>query len=274
MKKNCEQCGIVFEVSRHKGDKQRFCSPSCSRRWWYENPQIEPHVCLYCGKEFIPKEKNRNKVCSRECGFKYVAVKRKKKKDCLTCGEEIIGAQEPDYCSEECRPKRYCAVCGKELSGQQRKYCSNTCSDILAKEVYMESRELQSGSKECEECGTVFYANSRFNVIVLCSKKCSKKRNKRARRARKREAYSEPYRAIDIYRRDKWKCQLCGKKVNPNLPYTDKMSATIDHITPLGPDGPDSPDNVQLAHRICNSLKGDSREIAKRVDGQLMLVIR
>lgn len=60
-----------------------------------------------------------------------------------------------------------------------------------------------------------------------------------------------------LFERDNWTCQLCGDAVNPSLKYPDPMAATIDHIVPLVDGGEHSYANTQLAHALCNSLKGD-----------------
>ena len=63
---------------------------------------------------------------------------------------------------------------------------------------------------------------------------------------------------LEIYERDGWTCQICLTAVDPTLDPNDRMSATLDHITPraltLFPD--DSPENLRLAHRACNSARG------------------
>ena len=62
-----------------------------------------------------------------------------------------------------------------------------------------------------------------------------------------------------VYERDQWTCQLCGLPVDKKLHYLDPMAATLDHIEcqswVLIPD--DSPKNLRLAHRSCNSKRGD-----------------
>lgn len=64
---------------------------------------------------------------------------------------------------------------------------------------------------------------------------------------------------LAIYERDGWTCQLCGDPVDPNLNTQERMGATLDHIVPrsltLTPD--DSPENLRLAHRACNSARGN-----------------
>lgn len=61
---------------------------------------------------------------------------------------------------------------------------------------------------------------------------------------------------IDIYERDGRICQLCGGPVDLKLPWTDRWSATLDHIVPYSLGGADDPGNLRLAHRSCNSRRG------------------
>lgn len=62
-----------------------------------------------------------------------------------------------------------------------------------------------------------------------------------------------------IYDRDGWMCQICHEPVEPDLDPQDRMAATLDHVVPrsltLFPD--DSPQNLRLAHRSCNSRRGN-----------------
>lgn len=64
-----------------------------------------------------------------------------------------------------------------------------------------------------------------------------------------------------IYERDGWVCQLCDGPVDPDLGPSHLWAATLDHIEcrawVLVPDH--SPANLRLAHRWCNSVRGDER---------------
>lgn len=66
---------------------------------------------------------------------------------------------------------------------------------------------------------------------------------------------------LEVYERDGWICQLCSGPVDPDADPLDNWAATLDHIVPrshtLIPDH--RPENLQLAHRWCNSVKGDER---------------
>jgi 5-methylcytosine-specific restriction endonuclease McrA len=61
-------------------------------------------------------------------------------------------------------------------------------------------------------------------------------------------------RAIAV--RDRYRCGLCHRKVNLRLAVPHPKAPTIDHIVPLAEGGDDTRANVQLAHFICNSIKG------------------
>jgi 5-methylcytosine-specific restriction endonuclease McrA len=66
---------------------------------------------------------------------------------------------------------------------------------------------------------------------------------------------------LAIYERDGWVCQLCHEPVDPDLDQSDVWGATLDHIEcqswALIPDH--RPTNLRLAHRWCNSARGDER---------------
>jgi len=64
----------------------------------------------------------------------------------------------------------------------------------------------------------------------------------------------------DLGERDNWKCQLCGDHVVQSLSGMHPDGPTVDHILPISKGGLDTWSNVQLAHRRCNTLKGNRIE--------------
>ena len=98
--------------------------------------------------------------------------------------------------------------------------------------------------------------------------RASKQKSNARRRAALRKVDRIEYDRRDIFERDRWRCQICGQKVDPGLVGPDRRSATIDHIIPLTDGGPDAPHNVQLAHYSCNSAKRD-----RAVGSQLRLAV-
>lgn len=109
----------------------------------------------------------------------------------------------------------------------------------------------------CGWCGESFLAlaGSWETRSLYCSRKCQRTSSK-LRRGRFEIPSAD---RLAIYERDGWVCQLCEEPVDPDLGSSDLWAATLDHIVPqshqLVPDH--SPGNLQLAHRWCNSVKGD-----------------
>ena len=105
----------------------------------------------------------------------------------------------------------------------------------------------------CAWCGDVFCsgATSVGTAPRYCSRACSR-RSGRRRQGR----FQVPDRVRQaIYERDGWKCQLCGKRVGKKYHPSHERAPTLDHIIPQSVGGSDDPSNLQLAHRICNSIK-------------------
>ena len=68
---------------------------------------------------------------------------------------------------------------------------------------------------------------------------------------------------IQLYKKEKGICWICGKETDLNDFIITKSTVvcgnaypSVDHVIPLALGGKHSWDNVHLAHRICNSLKG------------------
>ena len=69
------------------------------------------------------------------------------------------------------------------------------------------------------------------------------------RRARVRSQFAAPVDAQAIYRRDRGRCHLCGKRVK-------RTEASMDHLIPISLGGIHAPWNVSLAHLKCNLRRG------------------
>jgi 5-methylcytosine-specific restriction endonuclease McrA len=120
--------------------------------------------------------------------------------------------------------------------------------------------------ERCAVCDALFVCrNQRRTCSTRCKDEYSKRRKRMhrdRRRARKKGAYVADVVRQEVYRRDLWICQLCGKPVDPLLAMPNPGAATIDHVVPLACGGTHEPDNVQLAHALCNSRKGARLEAA------------
>lgn len=115
----------------------------------------------------------------------------------------------------------------------------------------------------CGWCGEYF--------VKAQAKWCSVKCKDSARFAAKSQVAFKvsPKVRRSIYERDGWICQLCLLPVDETLHYLDNWAASLDHIIPqshqLIPDH--SPNALRLAHRWCNSARGDG---ANMVESELV----
>lgn len=101
-------------------------------------------------------------------------------------------------------------------------------------------------------------------------KLAEQKRTGNTRRSRlKQAAIVENIGLADLAARDKYRCHLCGKRVDTSITGRGPQVATIDHLVPLSLGGDHSWANVALAHKGCNS-----RKAARGAGEQLMLIGR
>lgn len=58
-----------------------------------------------------------------------------------------------------------------------------------------------------------------------------------------------------VLNRDRWVCQLCGERIDPQLRHPHPRSANVHHLD--GKAYGDDPDRLVAAHRACNLDAGD-----------------
>ena len=93
--------------------------------------------------------------------------------------------------------------------------------------------------------------------------KQSYKEKKNKRRVQKYGGEYVYINIYNIYKRDDWKCGICGFRVDKKLKYPHPLSPSLDHIVPLSKGGAHTKDNVQLAHLRCNLSKGSKTGFSK-----------
>lgn len=211
-----------------------------------------------------------------------------------TCSERCA-----DRAKYRARPRAACSLCGGPTGyWKHRAPASPTCNQCRVDSGYRARKARRAVERgvarrrnaakrlgqalpqldrifiqgACASCGEVFVAQG--VRTAFCSPECSRTgRPKPPRPPRSVSRFAnmpKPHggripgavRRV-VYERDGWRCQLCGDPVAKRLHYLDPLAATLDHIEcqswALIPD--DSPRNLRLAHRICNSLRGDDPDL-------------
>lgn len=173
--------------------------------------------------------------------------------------------------------ERKCSVCGNKFIGKTKTTtkCSDECAykDALNKQrIKYEAEWIAPPPFECLECGKMHQPIYGDMHDKYCSDRCAKRNGKRnqhhARRCRLTKGFRETVYKAKIWARDRYTCQICGKKVALKQKAPHPYSPSLDHIIPLSKGGTHEPKNVRLVHFIYNSLKSDG--VSKNGD-QLLL---
>jgi len=280
----CKNCGIEFNKT---APRHFFCCTKCAKHYRCRHPKHSPCVCINCGKTFIPKEKNRNQYCSRECAFAYkrgpnanywkggitekrrstAQDKRAKGKVCVICGSIFHPYNISEiYCSNECRKTK-----------GRNDYHKNVVAILRQQREHFWATREERKPFNCMECGQVVipkYETKSNRQRKYCSNKCMNKYTKRIEgRTHKERArrYGVSYETVDpikVFMRDGYRCQLCNIKLNKKNRGTNRDDAPeLDHIIPLSKGGEHSYRNTQCSCRKCNMDKGNQERGQLRMFG-------
>lgn len=246
-------------------------------------------------KEIVEqKAKDHQAARLKELGFEYIEGNKADKFTirCLTCGCVFIRNYSSLY------RKINCPECS-ELKRQElrSKKIEERTLELEQKKNERRARKEKSKQDEidclnaphmCKVCGQTYTINDYIKSAGTKYKKdtgcCSfgcKKKDQRLRR-KKRDSMRGPHsehhydrakrlglpaeRGVTlkkIYQRDNGMCQICGLMcIYPGNPLSN-LYPSIDHLIPMGNDphkeGGHTWKNVQLAHRVCNSIKSKKR---------------
>ena len=166
MRATCANCGQKYEIVNAVNNK--FCSEECAKLF-----EPETRICVHCGKEFIPSNKN-NIYCSENCNKNASRERNLVETTCLLCGKKFLAEKNrgTKFCSRICAGRakerkevRVCINCGKEFSVQMssnRRICSDEChqKNLPQKEI-----------KICPICGKIFKSFP-SQKQKYCSREC------------------------------------------------------------------------------------------------------
>lgn len=211
--------------------------------------------CKKCGAEFertVSFLQNGNVICP-ECQ-KREAVEREEERRRISKQNAEVRRLEQEWHRMTHPPKDerreklldktgICEVCGKPYTVREYvescglKYardngvCSAECKKIKTRQIVKESHKGRQDSHR--------HRAKKFGC-----------------------AYDGTVTLKKLIKRDGLRCAICGGMCDPNdhswSKYFGATSPTIDHIIPMAKGGGHTWDNVQVAHAICNSYKGDN----------------
>ena len=238
---------------------------------------MEQRTCPVCREQFTPRSGNQ-RFCCKQHSKAYQNAKKRGTLDALLTRGEVGAAFDCAQCGRTCVPGE------NGVAHHARRFCGYDCkaewhhvhtdgrapkpSGPFCRVRKQSSRAWIEGS--CPECGTRFIRRKKRGAVGYCSRACMRKPLKRRRRQRLRGTDAETVRLWEIGERDGWTCQLCGKPVSIETRFPHQQSATLDHIIPVALGGRHRQSNIQLAHMICNSRKGDGRAVP--VGGQVTML--
>lgn len=268
----CPECKTPF-VKDHW--RKAFCSARCSgrvkkRRRLGHKPlgTKRPAICKHCATRFDAGHQRKQVFCGAHCKHDShlgrpigplfrEAAKTPAKPPATVC----------DYRAG------VCGGCGKVYGRRGTlEACSASCATTLRS---LRAHRAAGRVKSCGECGSEFcplYGSSGVEFCDPCGEareRAAKKAAKALREAMKRGANGgERFDPVEVLERDKWRCQLCGRKTPKAKRGThDDDAPELDHIVPVAAGGKHTRANTQCACRACNSAKG------ARTLGQLNLAL-
>lgn len=221
------------------------------------------------------------KIRCRECGaiFERSVHYLRKKYDSMSCPECV--KREKERLEEERKQK---ARQEAAVKAWERKWYRLTHPRKTGYEITHDAFLDRAGI--CKICGKPYVVRDYVKACGLkmardsgvCSPECRDENNRRNRRRshigrqdshrhrakRFGSAYDPTISLKKLVDRDGLKCAICGGMCDWNdhswSEYSGPTYPSIDHIIPMAKGGPHTWDNVQVAHIICNSYKGDSTE--------------
>lgn len=155
-----------------------------------------------------------------------------------------------------------CGHCGLQFQTTYSKalYCSTACKDAASNAFRTAGLHAVKPARTCVWCAADMPQTMRSDA-KYCSADCNMQAHRRTRNYRRRAGAGAPVKPrkqplvnlADIAARDKFRCGICGQRVDMGRKYPDPGFPSLDHVTPLSAGGDAlDPSNLRLAHLRCN----------------------
>lgn len=247
----CCICGTAFTT---KDPVRKCCGLDCSQKYNADRNRRPACKCQRCGKEFIPKAKDRTKFCSRECGFKGQDRSAHSKRS------------TPDNGAWTHWWFKTCPACGATFRAQSYvKFCGSKCraEDARAKALkrYHAQKPVDPIRRSCRQCGSdmvIARGGRGIGGRTICEScaRANKKEERRMRNARVRAKRFgvpyEPFHRSDVVAKYGPSCWVCGLPIDEHQELNTPDSFTVLHVVPMFLGGSHSMENVRPAHHGCH----------------------
>jgi hypothetical protein len=211
------------------------------------------NVCPWCG-ESMAHTKPQARYCSRRCKLDYDHAKQrqrqheKKRRHGLPVPGDAVLCSNPQ-----------CTNMAIHTKG--RAFCSNICRRyfLLNKHWLGEGPSTRVYFRPCQDCQTPVTMTNGGGTSKVCeSCRIIRNRGINGRKAHARRASGPPALSVDqLAARDGYHCHICHQKIDMALTGLAKWGPTIEHILPVSKGGTNEPENLALAHRHCNTARGN-----------------
>jgi 5-methylcytosine-specific restriction endonuclease McrA len=242
----CATCGETFHATRAG---RKYCRPLCARRAYTARRKADGRLSEY-----------RHRAAAKRSA--YMATNRprwNRQAICEACGDtRRTSHPETRTCSGLCeRYIRYGCWPSSPVSDTHPSRSTPVPTGHPSRDTPLRARFAAS---RCISCATWFVVDRMAHSNLqdrACSRRCGRRYHRSLRRVRRSAAARQVVRRLDIYVRDGWRCQLCGRRVRRDAVVPHPLAPTLDHVLPLSAGGSHEPSNVQCAHFICNARKGN-----------------
>ena len=148
-----------------------------------------------------------------------------------------------------------CHECRRRAVERQKQRQKNAWTFKVLSQSF--NRGKQTSMRFCEACGALI---ERGHICPECAKNKQKRRDNLKKEKRRVAALTKESAGITLaklYERDAGVCWICGQLCDFGADSNSNLYPSIDHVLPISKGGKDEWSNIKLAHRLCNSMRGD-----------------
>lgn len=234
------------------------------RQWQRGGVKKDAATCAHCGTAMDGKIAG-----SMYCG--------------ATCKRLAWRADNPDRSDEQklCAYwAGHCSTCGVAMGGKRAQARCESCKRANELSASREAANAFNLARHkaralvvcCPHCDAEFcplYGNKARRACPCCEPDFRREQERAHKALRDRRIKATKREAVwpsKVFKRDGWRCQLCGIETPKHLRGTYEHNAPeLDHVVPLAGGGEHTYENTQCLCRSCNGWKG-SRTMVEALD--------